>query len=89
MSGDSFAISFGGIEINSKFGERFNAELDVTLEEEGAFQIQIGDEEDYRRLELDRPAILDDLKIEPSQENQGTRKTFRVISQKPLFYPSF
>ncbi len=89
MAGNGFAFSFSGIDINSKFGERFSAELDVLLEEEGSFQIQIGDEEDYRRLELDRPNLVDGLQIEQSEDASGTRKTIRITSSTPLFYPSF
>lgn len=85
----AFAFSFGGIEINSKFGERFDAELDVILEEEGDLQIQIGDANDYRRLEMDRPLIIDDLIVEQSAGTEGRRKTVRVISKRPLFFPSF
>ena len=86
---NSFAFSFGGIDIHSKFGERFDAELDVILEETGTLQVQIGDESDYRRLELDRPPIVDELIIEQPAETEGRRKTIRVISKRPLFYPSF
>ena len=60
---DSFAFSFEGMEIQTKFGERFRAELDVLLEEDGDFLVQIGDKEDYQLLELERPRIIDDLKI--------------------------
>jgi hypothetical protein len=86
---NAFAFSFGGIDIHSKFGERFDAELDVILEEDGELQIQIGDINDYRRLERDRPLIIDDLIIEQPAGAQGRRKTIRVISKRPLFFPSF
>ncbi|GJL77399.1 MAG: hypothetical protein NPINA01_03880 [Nitrospinaceae bacterium] len=84
-----FAFSFGGVEIHSKFGERFNADLDLIVEENGDLEVQVGDEMDYRRLELDRPAIVDDLLIEVPSETKGRRKTVRVFSNRPLFYPSF
>jgi cell division septation protein DedD len=84
-----FAFSFEGIEIQSKFGERFSAELKVLLDEEGEFQVQIGNEADYRRLELKRPRVIDDLKIVASEETDALKKTIRVISKGPLFFPSF
>ncbi len=86
---DSFAFSFEKIDIQSKFGERFLAELDVLLEEDGEFQVQIGDSEDYQRLELERPKIIDDLEIVASTETAGKRRTLQVVSGSPLFYPSF
>jgi cell division septation protein DedD len=88
-STDGFAFSFDGIDIQSKFGERFSAELQVLLDEEGEFNVQIGDEADYKRLEMERPRIIDDLEIVPPDETEGQRKTIRVISGRPLFFPSF
>jgi len=86
---DSFAFFFEEIDIQSKFGERFSAELNVLLDEDGEFQVQIGDRLDYRRLELERPRIIDDLKIVTPEGNGKRRRTIRVISERPLFYPSF
>lgn len=84
-----FAFSFEGIEIQSKFGERFSAELKVLLDDEGEFQVQIGDEADYQRLELKRPRVIDELQIVASEETDALKKTIRVISKGPLFFPSF
>jgi cell division septation protein DedD len=88
-STDGFAFSFEGIDIQSKFGERFSAELKVLLEEDGEFQVKIGDKADYQRLELERPRIIDDLEIVAPDETKERRKTIRVISGRPLFFPSF
>ena len=85
----AWGFSFGDIDIKSNFGERFNAELDLVLEGEGKVDVQIGGEEDYRRLELSRPRIIDNLVIEKSVQLQGGRKVVRVVSKRPLFYPSF
>ena len=84
-----FAFSFGDIDIQSKYGEKFQAELEVVLEDEGNLQVRVGDEKDYRRLELDRPRIVDDLIVEQFSGTDGRRNTVRVVSKKPLFYPSF
>jgi len=86
---DSFAFSFEGIDIQTKFGQRFRAKLDVLLEGDGDFLVQIGDENDYKRLELERPRIIDDLKIVTPVETGKRRRTFQVISERPLFFPSF
>ncbi len=88
-STDCFAFSFEGIDIQSKFGERFSAELEVLLEEDGEFQVKIGDKADYQRLELERPGIIDDLQIVVPIETKERRKIIRVISKRPLFFPSF
>ena len=87
--GNIWGFSFGDIDIKSNFGERFNAELDLILEGEGKVDVQIGSEEDYRRLELNRPRIIDNLVIEKAVQVRGGRKVVRVVSKRPLFYPSF
>ncbi len=88
-STESFAFSFEGINIQSKFGERFNAELKVVLDGDGEFNVEIGDQADYQRLELKRPRFIDNLEIVPPEETEGRKKTIRVISGRPLFFPSF
>jgi hypothetical protein len=88
-SADCFAFSFEGIDIQSKFGERFRAELNIVLEENDDFQVQIGDKDDYQRLELERPRVIDDLKIVIPAATEERRRTIQVISTRPLFFPSF
>ena len=84
-----WGFSFGDISINSNFGERFNAELDLILDKESQVAVAIGSEEDYRRLELERPKIIDDLLIEKTVQVSGGHKIVRLVSKRPLFYPSF
>jgi Tfp pilus assembly protein FimV len=88
-SDDCSAFSFEGIDIQSKFGERFRAELSILLEENDEFQVQIGDKDDYQRLELERPRIIDDLKIVIPDATEEGRRTIQVVSGRPLFFPSF
>ncbi|MFQ5450995.1 MAG: SPOR domain-containing protein [Nitrospinaceae bacterium] len=83
------AFSFGGIDIRSGFGERFDAEVVLTVEGDEDVQVAIGSKEDYRKLELERPRIVEELSIEKLVENQASRKIVHVVSKKPLFYPSF
>ncbi|MEE9259086.1 MAG: SPOR domain-containing protein [Nitrospinaceae bacterium] len=86
---DLFAFSFGGIEVKSKFGERFKAEIELDADEGAGLQVNIGNEEDYKKLNLKRPVIVDELKIETPLETNESITIIRMTSKRPLFYPSF
>lgn len=84
------AFSLGPIEIKSGFGEHFNAEIAVKLEDDGdRVAFHIGTREDYEKLELKRLDIVDELEVKPSLEGKGANQIIRVVSSRPLFYPSF
>lgn len=85
---DASAFSFGGIEVQSKFGERFKAEVELDVEN-GDFSVAMGVDEDYERLDLQRPAVIDELKIETPTGKRGSAWLIRITSERPLFFPSF
>lgn len=89
LGSQAAAFSLAGIDLKSRFGERFEAEVEVLVESPDGLSMKLGSEEDYKRMELVRPDILKDLKIQPPIEIRDGKGTFRIFSEKPLFYPSF
>lgn len=84
-----YALSLGPIEVKSNFGERFDAEIILTVEDDGNAKVRIGTLEDYQVLGLKRPDFLDELEIEPLLEGRAKTKLIKIISRPPMFYPSF
>jgi cell division septation protein DedD len=85
----AYAFSFGDIRVKSTFGERFEAEFELKLDDKGEFDVSLGGKGEYEMLELNRQSIMDNLKIEVPPRGRGLTKTVRVVSDKPLFFPSF
>ena len=84
-----YAFSLGPINVKNDFGERFNAEIVVTVEDGSNARFRIGTQKDYERLGLKRLDIVDELEIKSALEWMGENKIIRVVSSRPLFYPSF
>lgn len=85
----AFAFSIGDIEIRSKFGENFDASFDINLDRKGPYEVVLGDLNDYKRLGIDRSSLMDSLEIEKTTPLSDLKKTIRVVSRSPLFFPSF
>lgn len=83
------AFSLGAIEVKSSFGDRFNAEIPINLEDTGKVEVRIGDMADYGKLGLERPKIVEELEVKPLLAGQGNNKIINIVSNRPLFYPSF
>ncbi len=83
------AFFVGNIEIKSKFGETFNASFDVHLDSDASYDVILGDVDDYDKLGLIRPSLVDLLELEKPAAAPGTKKIIRVFSKTPLFFPSF
>lgn len=84
-----FAFSLGGIEVKNNFGEKFLAEIELMVDEKGDVHVAIGSEEDFRRLQLKRLSIVDDLRLEGPFVVNEQKQMIKVVSDKPLFFPSF
>jgi len=82
------AFSFGGIELNSSFGEKFDAVIELHAKGTGLLNVTLGRQEDYKLLQIPRASIVDELTILPIQDLEN-RKIIRLVSDKPLFFPSF
>jgi hypothetical protein len=64
MDPPSFAFSVGDIKIKSKFGEIFDASFEISLDNDGAYEVVLGDLSDYEKLGLIRPSLLNSLTLE-------------------------
>mgnify|MGYP000194502518 CR=1 FL=1 len=84
-----FAFSIGEIQVQSKFGEKFNASVEINLDFDGPVEVGLGDVSDYNKLVLDRQDIIDALVVDPVPPGGGLRKTVQIRSNNPLFFPSF
>lgn len=91
MAGASevFAFSIGEFQVNSKFGQKFNASFEIELDFEGPVEVGIGKEVDYKRLGLERQDIIDVLSVGSAQPEKGLKRTVHIYSSNPLFFPSF
>jgi cell division septation protein DedD len=88
--GDAGAFSFSGLEIKSKFGDAFLAEIQVLNDGKSGLQVEIGSASDYTRLGLERRPMVDNLIVDENLVPAGPGKQLvRIYSKKPLFYPSF
>ncbi len=83
------AFSFGEIRLHSQFGDPFLAEVELFHEVGGVVEIEVGSPGDYQRLQLDRPALLDELNIVEIRRLDSNSVLAQIASESPLFYPSF
>ena len=83
------AFSIGKIQVQSKFGEKFNASFEINLDFDGPVEVGLGNVSDYNKLGLDRQDIIDALVVDPVPTDGGLRKTVQIRSNNPLFFPSF
>ena len=83
------AFSIGKIQVQSKFGEKFNASFEINLDFDGPVEVGLGNVSDYNKLGLDRQDIVDALVLDLVPTDGGLRKTVQIRSNNPLFFPSF
>lgn len=86
---EAFAFSIGEFQVKSKFGEKFNASLEINLDSDEPVEVGLGDEGDYIKLGLERQEIISALILGPVQPGSGLKKTVQIRSKNPLFFPSF
>ncbi|MFQ5672211.1 MAG: hypothetical protein ACE5G9_03875 [Nitrospinales bacterium] len=84
-----YALSLGPIKVKSNFGERFDAEIDLTAEEEGNIKVAIGTQKDYDMLRISRMKIVDKLRIDDLVNVGRGKEIIKIKSDIPLFFPSF
>jgi cell division septation protein DedD len=89
FSHDAFALSFNEIHVKSNFGERFNAEVELKTDSYDGIQITIGSEQEYKDKGLEWGDVLLDLYIKGPLLKRGDQRFIQVISDNPLFHPSF
>ncbi len=85
----SYAFSFGKLEMKSDFGQKFRANILIKTNESEKISVSVGSQTDYARLQISRHEAVDSLRISSIQDLGNGKKNIVVISDKPLFYPSF
>ena len=58
---ESFALSLGSIDVKSKYGEPFHAEIELIADSVQGISVVICQAEDYKRMQLARARVVDQL----------------------------
>ena len=60
------AIAFfvGNMEVKSKFGEKFEASLEIHLDNDTGYEVALGKADDYKKLGLPWPPLVNSLTLE-------------------------
>jgi len=85
----AWGFSLGSMQVNSVYGERFNARILLSGQIREDFRVTIGSPGDYRKLGLKRPDFLKAMYIKMPLNQSGGESSILLQSDKPLFYPSF
>ena len=87
---EAYSFSLKEIKVKSSFGEKFYAEIIVKNDTKKGLKVSIGTPQDYALLRAKRSKVVDELHIlEPIEFVSSDQQLIRIISDKPLFYPSF
>lgn len=85
-----YAFSLEGITVKSSFGEKFYAEIIATNDAKKDLKVSIGNAREYALLNAKRPKLVDELIIlDPIEFISFNQQLIKIVSYKPLFYPSF
>lgn len=86
---EGHAFSFGEIKVHSAFGEKFDAVVEIRVPGTRLLHVSLGRAEEYKLLQLPRASIVNELKIVQPIQDLGDRKLIHLVSDRPLFFPSF
>jgi len=89
LMSESLALSLGKIEVKSKYGEPFHAEIELIADSVEGISVVIGQAGEYKRMQLARPRVVDQLYVKRSFLTRGNKTFIQVVSDSPLFFPSF
>jgi hypothetical protein len=89
MASEVLAFSIGELHVKNKFGEKFNASFEIKLDFDGPVEVGLGDSDDYTKFGLEKQDIIDELILEPAQPGSVLKRTLKIYSNNPLFFPSF
>ncbi len=85
-----YSFSLKDIKVKSSFGDKFHAEVIVINDSKKGLKVSIGNLQDYAKLKANRSKVVDELHIQyPIEFVSKNEQLIRIISDKPLFYPSF
>tara|TARA_B100000315_G_scaffold177394_1_gene165984 strand:- start:4321 stop:6270 length:1950 start_codon:yes stop_codon:yes gene_type:complete len=84
------SFSLKGVKVKSSFGDKFYAEVIVNNDSKKGLKVSIGSPQDYALLRVNRSKVVDELRIQyPIEFVSSNQQLIRIVSDKPLFYPSF
>jgi len=86
---EGFAFSIGELDVRSQFGEKFDGTFEIDLDFDGPLEVGLGSVDDYSKIGLERQDIIDELILDSVLSDEKLKATFRIRSNKPLFFPSF
>lgn len=85
-----YSFSLGDITVKSSFGEKFHAKIIVNNDAKKGLKVFIGSPDNYATLGAIRSKTVDELYIvEPLEFVSFNQQLIKIVSDKPLFYPSF
>ena len=85
---EGFAFSIGELDVRSQFGEKFDGTFEIDLDFDGPLEVGLGSVDDYSKIGLERQDIIDELILDSVLRDEKLKATFRIRSNKPLFFPS-
>ena len=87
---DVYSFSLKEIKVKSSFGDKFYAEVLVSNNSKKGLKAFVGTPRDYALLRVKRSTVVNELRIiEPIEFVSADQQLIRIVSDKPLFYPSF
>ncbi|MDH5755603.1 MAG: SPOR domain-containing protein [Nitrospinota bacterium] len=90
MASDASAFSLGKIRVTGAYEESFKAEIPVRTDGKAGLFAHIGQEEDYERIDADRPEFLDHFKISVEDHPLHVgQKIIYISCDEPIYQPSF
>jgi hypothetical protein len=89
MASEVYAFSIGELHVKSKFGEKFDASFEIELDFDGPVEVGLGGSDDYAKLGLEKQGIIDGLTLDSAQPASVLKRTLKIHSSNPLFFPSF
>jgi len=86
----AYAFSLEDITLKSSFGEKFYAEIIVKNDAKKGLKVSIATEQEYALLNAKRSRLVDELYVvEPIEVVSFNEQLIKIMSHKPLYYPSF
>ncbi|VAX20817.1 hypothetical protein MNBD_NITROSPINAE02-1441, partial [hydrothermal vent metagenome] len=88
--GLAHAFALGPIRVTGDLNRQFKAEIPALTDNQEGLKAWIGDEQDYRKVGIERPPFLASLSIEiHDHPTLPGRKIIYITSSRPIHQPSF
>ncbi|MDH5511109.1 MAG: SPOR domain-containing protein [Nitrospinota bacterium] len=89
-AGDARAFSLGKIRVTGAYEDSFKAEIPVRTDGQKGLVAYIGSQDDYERIDEERPAFLDRFKVVVADHPlHPGQKLIYISCDEPIYQPSF